>query len=114
MRKEYVPIIPDIGILSSKDPVALDQACIDLAHLSMKNPHSILDEIENLPIEDDRCEWFSYIPRFDPITQKLDLNKDGKVSKNWEFQLKAAEDIGLGSRNYELIEVVLEKEVENS
>ena len=103
------PFIPDIGILSSLDPVALDQACIDLTHLSMKNPYSIFDEMENLPIKDGRCEWFSYLPRYDSETNEMDMNFEGKESKHWELQLKAAEEIGLGSRDYNLIEVNIEK-----
>ena len=105
-----IPFIPDIGILSSLDPVALDQACIDLAHLSLMNPHSILNDMKNLPLKNGKCEWFSYIPRFDPETKKIDLNLDGKESKHWELQLKAAEEIGLGSRNYNLIEEKVEKD----
>lgn len=103
-----IPFIPDIGILSSSDPVALDQACIDLAHLSMKCPHSILDEIKNLPIENGKCEWFSYLPRFSSETNEIDMNHDGKISKNWELQLKSAEEIGLGYRDYNLNEVKIE------
>jgi len=109
-----VPFIPDIGILSSRDPVALDQATIDLAHLSSMSPHSILGEIKNLPIKDGKCEWFSYIPRFNMETQKVDLNPDGEISKLWEFQLEAAERIGLGNRNYNLIEVEIEKKNKNN
>jgi uncharacterized Fe-S center protein len=104
-----VPFIPDIGILTSLDPVALDQACIDLAHLSKKNPHSILSEIKNLSIMEGNCEWFSYIPRFNPETKKMDLNINGKESKHWELQLKAAEEIGLGVRDYNLVEILPEK-----
>lgn len=108
-----VPFIPDIGILSSRDPVALDQACIDLAHLSSMSPHSILGEIKNIP-KQGNCEWFSYIPRFNPETKKVDLNPNGKISKLWELQLEAAEEIGLGERNYNLIEVEIEKNNKNS
>ncbi len=107
-----VSVIPDIGILSSKDPVALDQATIDLSHLSQMNPHSILSEIENLPLKDGKCDWFSYLPRFDSETRELDLNKEGKVSNRWEFQLQAAEEIGLGSRDYNLIEIIIKKDDE--
>ncbi|TFG27301.1 MAG: DUF362 domain-containing protein [Promethearchaeota archaeon] len=103
-----IPFIPDIGILSSLDPVALDQACIDLTHLSKLSPYSVLDGIENLPILDGKCEWFSYIPRFDSLKNEMDMNLDGRESKHWELQLKAAEDIGLGSRDYDLIEVIME------
>lgn len=105
------PFVPDIGVLSSLDPVALDQACVDLVHLSYMNPYSILGEIEKLSYQ-DKNEWFSYIPRFNPETKKYDYNKDGKISKNWEIQLSAAEEIGLGSRKYNLIEVKIEKKNE--
>ena len=73
----------------------------------MINPHSILSEVRNLP-KDAENEWFSYIPRFDPNSGKLDLNEDGNVSKHWEIQLKVAEELGLGSRDYNLINIAIE------
>jgi len=106
-----INLIPDIGILSSLDPVALDQSCIDLAHLSSLNPYSILGDIKNLPKENN-TEWFSYIPRYNRETKKIDLNLNGKESKHWELQLKAAEELGLGFRDYELTEVKIEKKKE--
>lgn len=102
------PFVPDIGILSSNDPVALDQACIDLVHLSYMNPHSILGDIKSLKM-DDKLDWFSYVPRFDPETGKYDFNLEGAVLKNWDFQLQMAEEIGLGTRDYELEEVIVTK-----
>ncbi len=107
-----VPFVSDIGILSSKDPVAVDQCAVDLVHLSLMNPHSILGNIENISKE-KATEWFSYIPRFDPKTHELDLNPNGTESKHWEIQLKAAEDIGLGSRGYNLNEVKIEPKKKN-
>ena len=103
-----IPFVSDIGVLSSLDPVALDQACVDLVHLYYMNPHSILVEI-NLLKKDEKNDWFSYIPRFNLVTKKIDLNLDGKVSSLWELQLKAAEEIGLGTRNYKLTEVYPDK-----
>jgi len=100
-----VPFIPDIGILSSRDPVALDQACTDLTHKSSFSPNSILSEVKNLP-KNAGHDWFSYIPRFEE--GNLNLNLDGKVSKDWEIQLKSAEEVGLGTRNYNLIEVKID------
>ena len=100
-----VPFIPDIGVLSSRDPVALDQACIDLAHKSPLSPNSILSKVKNLP-KNSGYDWFSYIPRFEE--GNLNFNLDGKSSRNWEIQLKAAEDVGLGTRNYNLIEVKID------
>jgi hypothetical protein len=103
-----VPFVNDIGVLSSLDPVALDQACIDLVHLSSVNPYSILREVKNIPRE-GKYEWFSYLPRFNPETKEIDLNREGKISKRWELQLKAAKEIGLGNRHYNLIEILIEK-----
>ncbi len=101
-----VPFIPDIGVLSSHDPVAIDQACIDLAHKSSFNPNSVLSDIKSL--NNNGNDWFSYIPRFDPQSGELDFNLDGKILNNWETQLRVAEEIGLGSRDYNLIEVKIE------
>ncbi len=102
-----LPIVSDIGILSSLDPVALDQACIDLVHKSPIIHNSVLSEVRNLPNKQN-SEWFSYVPRFDPNSNEIDYNLDGKITKRWELQLKAAEEIELGTRNYELIEVETE------
>jgi len=107
-----IPFVSDIGILSSLDPVAIDQSAVDLIHLSEMNPHSILGKNSNISKESTH-NWLSFIPRFDPVTGKMDLNPNGKESKNWEMQLKAAEDIGLGSRDYNLIEVSIESEKKN-
>ena len=41
------------------------------------------------------------------------MNPDGKESKHRELQLKLAEEIGLGTRDYNLIEVVIEKKEKN-
>ncbi|MGB5909703.1 MAG: DUF362 domain-containing protein [Promethearchaeia archaeon] len=101
-----VPFIPDIGVLSSRDPVAIDQACIDLAHKSSFNPNSVLSDIKS--IKNNGNDWFSYIPRFDPQSGELDFNLNGKKLNHWETQLRVAEEIGLGSRDYNLIEVKIE------
>ena len=99
-----IPFVSDIGILSSLDPVAVDQSAVDLIHLSKMNPHSILGNIGNISKEKS-YDWFSYIPRFDSKTGNLDLNPDGKKSRHWEIQLNVAEELGLGTRDYKLIEV---------
>lgn len=65
------PDMYDIGILASYDPVALDQACIDLVY-SAEDGDSLVERIE---------------------------------SRNGLHTLEHAEDIGLGSRTYELIDI---------
>lgn len=66
------PCIADIGILASLDPVALDQACVDLVYASsdLGRPH-LIERIE---------------------------------SRNGIHTIEAAEALGIGSRDYELIE----------
>jgi hypothetical protein len=76
------PIVQDIGILASRDPVAIDQASVDLVNRQPGNKESLLTQ-NFLPEED---KFRGVYPRVD-----------------WEIQLKYAETIGLGSRQYELI-----------
>ena len=67
------PCIADIGILVSDDPIAIDQACIDLVYACSDpgKPH-LIERIE---------------------------------SRNGTLTIKAAAELGYGSREYELIEV---------
>ncbi|MEJ2296889.1 MAG: DUF362 domain-containing protein, partial [Candidatus Lokiarchaeota archaeon] len=100
-----IPFVPDIGVLSSLDPVALDQACIDLVHDSYINPNAALADIDKFSSKTVKDEWFSYIPRYDPDSGELDMNKDGVPSRHWEIQLETADELGLVTRNYNLIKV---------
>lgn len=63
----------DIGILVSLDPVAIDQACLDLVYAS-----------------DD--------PGRDHLLERIE-------SRNGAYTIEVAAGIGLGEREYELIEV---------
>jgi len=74
------PFVNDIGLLASKDPVALDQASADLVNQAKLVP----DALDGKKGEDN-------------LKSANDLD--------WSFQLKYAEDIGLGTRNYELVEI---------
>ena len=65
------PDMHDIGILASFDPVAVDQACIDLVY-SAEDGASLIERIE---------------------------------SRNGLLTLQHAEEIGLGSRSYELVDI---------
>ncbi len=78
------PIVPDIGMLASFDPVALDQACVDLVNAAPIMDNSLLSESEDL-----------YADHFTNISPDSD----------WKSGLIHAEKIGLGSRKYELIEI---------
>ena len=78
------PIVKDIGILSSEDPVAIDQASVDLINAEEGNPSSKLKGAL-APGED----------KFRGIYSEID----------WSIQLSYAEDLGLGTRQYELIKI---------
>ena len=83
-----VPIIPDVGMLASFDPVALDQACVDLCNQQPVVPGSRLDEqLKKHGHEDENHEHFHM----------------NHPDAEWETCLSHAEEIGLGTRLYELI-----------
>ncbi len=78
-----VPIVPDIGILASKDIVAIDQAAADLVNAAPGMRNSILRD--------------GLAPGSDKFRQLVDAD--------WTAQLRYAEELGLGQREYELIKV---------
>ncbi len=78
------PIVNDIGILSSEDPVAIDQASVDLVNGEAGNRSSKLSKNWN-PGED----------KFRAVYPEVD----------WSIQLAYGEEIGLGTREYELIRI---------
>jgi uncharacterized Fe-S center protein len=78
------PIVNDIGILSSEDPIAIDQASVDLVNGEFGNRSSKLSKNWN-PGED----------KFRTLYPEVD----------WSIQLAYGEEIGLGTRDYELIRI---------
>ena len=81
------PILPDIGMLASFDPVALDQACVDLCSKAEPIRNSQLgDNMASPHFHDHGNHWH---------------NSNPNVS--WAETLEHAEKIGIGSREYELI-----------
>ena len=75
---------PDVGMFASFDPVALDMACADAVNRQPVIAGSILDEREH-------CHH--------------DHFTDVHPETNWMVALEHAEKLGLGSREYELIEI---------
>jgi len=76
------PIVPDIGILASTDPVALDQACADLVNQAHDLPGTAMKTGH-----DPVCDKFRGLyPQID-----------------WEVQLEHGDKVGLGQRAYELV-----------
>ncbi|UQZ88068.1 4Fe-4S ferredoxin [Deltaproteobacteria bacterium Smac51] len=76
------PIVADLGILASCDPVALDLASAELVNNAQGLPHSALPESAMAPGAD---KWEALHP-----------------GCQWPYQLQYAEEIGLGSRDYKL------------
>ncbi len=78
------PIVNDIGMLASEDPVAIDQASVDLVNQEEGNRSSKLTK-----------NWEAGRDKFRAIYPEVD----------WSIQLAYAEEIGLGTREYELIKI---------
>ena len=82
-----IPIIPDIGMLASFDPVALDQACADLCNQMPVIAGSVLDD--NIHEFGEHEHNHDHFHMTHPDTE-------------WESCLDHAEKMGLGTRQYEL------------
>ncbi len=78
-----LPIVGDLGILASRDPVALDQACADLV---IQSPGVAGSALQDLSVGSDK---------FKDIYPQVD----------WPRQLEYAAQLGLGAREYELVQV---------
>lgn len=78
------PIVPDIGILASLDPVAIDKACYDLVNEQIGFKNSML-----------KCNHEPGKDKFKGVWSNLDGFR----------QISYGEEIGLGSSEYELITI---------
>jgi uncharacterized Fe-S center protein len=76
------PIVNDIGICASTDPVALDQASANLVNRAEGNRNTAL------------------VSGFEPGGDKF---RGVHPEIDWEVQLEHAERLGMGCRNYELV-----------
>jgi len=84
-----MPIVPNLGVFASYDPVAIDKACIDKA-------------TEAAGISDSRAEERDVM---DPGKRKFETCAPRMPVMSEEIQLNTGEIIGMGSRQYELVEV---------
>ena len=78
------PIVPDIGIVASRDPVAIDQASADLVNAEQG--------LENTALKTSHAGGRD---KFRDIYPQVD----------WEIQLNYASRLGLGKREYELVKI---------
>ena len=85
-----IPIIPNVGMLASFDPVALDQACADLCNKQPVLQGSVLSEQVH---KHEEC----------------DCHKDHfhmtHPDTNWKSCVAHGVKIGLGTDQYELVEI---------
>ena len=81
------PILPDVGMFASFDPLALDQACVDACMKCEPLPDSQLGEHLRDPHFEDHHDHFT----------------NSTPESEWQSCLSHAEKIGLGTRDYELI-----------
>lgn len=84
-----VPILPNIGMFASFDPLALDQACVDACLKATPLPNSQLAEAME---KEDFCDHHDHF-------ENTTLNSEYKTC------LTHAEKIGLGTRDYEIVVV---------
>jgi uncharacterized Fe-S center protein len=78
------PIVPDIGILASTDPVAIDAASFDLVNQQQGFSDSLLN---------------GHLHKGEDKFKGVHAQTDGYL------QLRYAEEIGMGSRSYDLIKL---------
>lgn len=79
-----IPIVPNVGMFASFDPVALDQACADAVNRQPITPGSVLDG--------KPCLHHDHFTSTHPDT-------------NWEVCLEQAVKLGMGQREYEVVTV---------
>ena len=83
------PILPNLGMFASFDPLALDQACVDACMQATPIRASQLGDNMKKP---DFYDWG------DPF-------RNSRPESEWRSCLEHAEKIGLGTRDYDLIRI---------
>ena len=79
-----IPIVPDVGMFASFDPVALDLACADAVNKQPVIANSQLDRMPHV---------------------HHDHFMDSAPQTNWKSMIEHAVKIGIGNGEYELIEI---------
>ncbi len=92
-----VPMVPDIGLLASRDPVALDKASIDMINNSPGIPGSASSDLNVMEQGTDKLSALINYPPFQPFRRF--------GGPDWRSMLEAAAKLELGSPEYQLIYV---------
>jgi len=90
------PIIPDVGMFASFDPVALDAACADSCNSMPAYADSVLGE------ELIKCGCHAHGGM---VENDGDRFTNTFPTTDWRVTLEHAEKLGIGSREYEIVNV---------
>ena len=82
------PILPDVGMFASFDPLAMDQACVDACLRNEPLPNSQLSDY----LEGGNHDFHDHF-------------KNNHPDSEYKAGLEHAEKIGIGSRDYEIVVV---------
>ncbi|MHA1721869.1 MAG: DUF362 domain-containing protein, partial [Candidatus Baldrarchaeia archaeon] len=88
------PFVPNIGVLASRDPVAIDKASLDLVNKAPGLPYSVAEKLGILEKGSNKfskitmIEYLNRFPPVDPLTT-----------------LKYAKEYGLGEMEYGLVRI---------
>ena len=83
-----MPVVPNLGVFASKDPVAIDMACLDKVRESHGMPGSIAEDFDLLEAGEKKFETVSATVH--GLSEEAQINT-GTLN-------------GLGSRDYNLVE----------
>ena len=109
-RHNDVPVIPDVGMFASFDPVALDQACVDAANKQPVIQGSKADPQVKGVSASDHMDGARAIPEQAYSGDVAgddghDVFKMVHPDTDWAAGLDHAVKLGLGTRDYELVVV---------
>lgn len=92
-----VPMVPDIGIFASLDPVACDKATADAIIAASGIPGSASEELGVLASGADKFEALTNWPPFSDF-------KTSGGTRYWRSQFDAARELGIGTDEYYIVE----------
>ena len=92
-------LVPDIGIAASFDPVALDCACADLVIAAPSLKGNAISDKDSAHAHGEECGCGHHHHKGD------DKFRIVHPDTNWKAGVEYGEQIGLGNRSYELINV---------
>ena len=84
-----MPIVPNLGVFASYDPVAIDKACLDMAKDAEGVPSSAAEDMDVL----------------ESGTHKFEVCAPLLAGLTEDIQVNTGEIIGMGTRNYEIVKV---------